>query len=137
TDVRNPLLGPQGAARVFAPQKGASAADVDVLERGLARLAEVAARDAGAAGIAELEGAGAAGGCGFGLALAGAHLRPGAALVCDVTGLDAALAGAGLLLTGEGQIDVQTASGKAPYEVARRARLQDVPCVAVGGRVLD
>jgi len=137
TDVRNPLLGPDGAAAVFAPQKGASAADVAVLERGLARLVEVVARNPGAALLADLDGAGAAGGCGFGLALAGAHLIPGAPLVCDLVGLDAAIAGAGLVLTGEGQIDSQTAAGKAPYEVAHRARLLHVPCVAIGGRVLD
>ena len=136
-DVRNPLLGPGGAAAVFAPQKGASAADVGLLEEALARLVTVAERDCGAAGLAELPGAGAAGGCGFGLALAGARLLPGASLVCDVVGLDAALQGAGLVLTGEGRLDAQTTAGKAPYEVALRAQAHGVPCVAIAGEVLD
>ena len=136
-DVRNPLLGPDGAATVFGPQKGASAADVALLERGLARLAAVAERDCGAAGLATMPGSGAAGGCGFGLALAGAHLRPGAALVCDIVRLDAALERAALVLTGEGRLDAQTASGKGPHEVARRARAAGVTCVAIAGQVID
>jgi glycerate 2-kinase len=138
-DVRNPLLGPNGAAVVFAPQKGASPDEATVLERGLARFLDVAQRDAGpeANALASLEGAGAAGGCGFGLALVGAHLLPGAPLVCDLVALDAALDGTALVLTGEGRLDSQTALGKAPAEVARRAKARGVPCVAVGGRVLD
>lgn len=138
-DVRNPLLGPSGAAAVFAPQKGASPEDVLTLERGLARFLDVAQRDAGprANALAALEGAGAAGGCGFGLALLGARLLPGAPLVCDLVNLDAALDGAALVLTGEGQLDAQTALGKAPSAVARRATARGVPCIAVGGRVLD
>ncbi len=134
-DVRNPLLGVDGAARVFAPQKGASPDDVAVLEDGLRRLAAVAERDAGATGLADLTGAGAAGGCGYGLALIGAALLPGAALVCDLAGLDAALAGSALVLTGEGRLDAQTAFGKAPAEVAERARRAGVPCAAIAGQV--
>jgi glycerate kinase len=95
----------------------------------------VAGRDAGAApDLAARPGAGSAGGCGYGLAaLCGAVLLPGAALVCDTVGLDAALRGADLVLTGEGRLDASTAAGKAPAEVARRARRAGVPCVALAG----
>ncbi len=86
-DIRSPLLGPEGAARMFAAQKGASPAEVERLERALAHLADVA-RDLAGGDVAGLPGAGAAGGCGFGLALIGAHLMPGAALVCDAVGLE-------------------------------------------------
>ncbi|MFN2581645.1 MAG: glycerate kinase [Candidatus Dormibacteria bacterium] len=137
SDVRNPLLGPNGAAYVFAPQKGATAEDVQRLEEGLARLAAVAERDSASGRYASLPGAGAAGGCGFALALIGAHLYPGAALVCDVIGLDALLHGAALVLTGEGQLDQQTASGKAPAEVATRAARAGLRCVAIAGEVID
>ena len=136
-DVRTPLWGPAGAAAVFGPQKGASPGDVALLDRGLARLVEVAEHDPGRAALASLPGAGAAGGCGYGLALAGARLRPGAALVCDVVGLDAALAGAALVLTGEGRLDAQTVAGKAPYEVGRRARGRNLACVAIAATVVE
>ncbi|MBV8194680.1 MAG: glycerate kinase, partial [Candidatus Dormibacteraeota bacterium] len=87
--------------------------------------------------LAELPGAGAAGGCGFGLALIGAQLRSGAALVCDLVGLDTAIAGSRLVLTGEGRLDSQTASGKAPHEVALRARRAGVPCAVIAGDVVE
>jgi glycerate 2-kinase len=135
-DIRSPLLGPEGAARMFAAQKGASPSEVDSLERALDHLASVA-RDLPSGDVAGLPGAGAAGGCGFGLALIGAHLLPGAALICDVIGLDAALAGASVAITGEGRLDGQTRVGKAPAEVAARARRSGIPCVAVCGTVAD
>jgi glycerate kinase len=136
-DVLAPLLGSGGAARVFAPQKGASPADVALLEAGLERWAEVVERDLGVdPGLRELPGAGAGGGCGYGLAaVCGASLVPGASLVCDVVGLDAALHGADLVLTGEGRLDASTAAGKAPAEVARRARRAGVPCIVLAGSV--
>ena len=136
-DVANPLLGPDGAASVFAPQKGASPADVAVLEGGLARFAAIAERDLDAVGLAATPGTGAAGGAAYGLALAGASLLPGAPLICDEVRLDAALQGAALVLTGEGRLDSQTAAGKAPDEVAKRARAAGVPCVAIAGSVVD
>ena len=135
-DIRSPLLGAEGAARMFAAQKGASPAEVERLERALDHLAGVA-RGLPAGDVAGLPGAGAAGGCGFGLALIGARLLPGAALVCDVVGLDAALSAASFALTGEGRLDVQTRVGKAPAEVAARAKRWGVPCVAVCGTVAD
>jgi glycerate 2-kinase len=135
-DIRSPLLGPEGAARMFATQKGASTSEVSRLEGALAHFASVAAV-AGFDGVARIPGAGAAGGCGFGLALLGARLVPGASLVCDLVGLDATLVGADLVITGEGRLDTQTATGKAPAEVALRARRAGVPCVAICGTVLD
>ncbi|MHB8719481.1 MAG: glycerate kinase family protein [Candidatus Dormibacteria bacterium] len=133
-DVASPLLGERGAARQFAPQKGADPADVRLLEAGLSRFAAVAAGSFGADPGAA--GAGAAGGAGFGLACLGAQLLPGAPLVCDEAGLTAsALAAASLVITGEGRLDAQTAEGKAPAEVLKRASLAGVPCAAVCGSV--
>jgi glycerate kinase len=137
-DVANPLAGETGAARVFAPQKGADAAGVELLEAGLLRLAAVLERDAGVSpGLRLLAGSGAAGGAAYGLAVLGATLRPGAALVADAVGLDAAIDGCDLVLTGEGRLDAQTAQGKAPMEVAVRAARRGIACIAVAGEVAD
>jgi glycerate kinase len=135
-DIRSPLLGAQGPALMFAAQKGANPAAIERLERALERLVAVASA-AGHGEAALLPGAGAAGGCGFGLAVIGARLRPGAQLVCDMVGLDAALAGASVAITGEGRLDLQTRTGKAPAEVALRARGLGLPCVAICGIVAD
>ena len=135
-DILSPLLGPQGPARMFAPQKGASADDVLRLERALMHFAAVASAS-GYEDLQSLPGAGAAGGCGFGLAIAGAHLVAGARLVCDLVGLDEALRGATVVITGEGRLDRQTSTGKAPAEVATRAASRGVPCIAIAGSVLD
>jgi len=132
-DVDNPLLGPGGAARVFAPQKGAGPAEVERIEAALARLADVLARDLGV-DVRGLAGGGAAGGLGAGAsALAGARLRPGAEWVLDVLGADALLASADLALTAEGRLDAQSLGGKAPMALARRARRAGVPCVVIPG----
>ncbi|PKW27755.1 glycerate kinase [Phycicoccus duodecadis] len=129
-DVTNPLLGPRGAAAVFGPQKGAGPGDVRRLEAGLATWAEVVG-----GGWAEQPGAGAAGGVGFALmAVLGAQRRPGVDVVLDLASADDLLAGADLVVTGEGSLDGQTASGKAVAGVARRARAAGVPVVAVCGR---
>jgi glycerate kinase len=135
-DVRSPLRGSDGAARVFAAQKGASPAGIERLERALERLAAIVG-DLDRGDLADLPGSGAAGGCGFGLALLGARLVPGAGLICDLVGLDAALSGAAIAITGEGQLDAQTSTGKAPAEVAARAEARGIPAVAICGRVLD
>jgi glycerate kinase len=135
TDVDNPLVGPSGAAAVFGPQKGATPSDVELLDAALRRYAAVLARDLGA-DVADLPGAGGAGGTAAGaVAVLGALLRSGAAMVCDLVGLDDALAGARLAITGEGALDAQTLHGKAPAEVARRARAAGVPCLALAGVV--
>ena len=135
-DIRSPLLGPQGAARMFAPQKGASREDAIRLERALTHLAAVAA-GSGRGDVSGIPGAGAAGGCGFGLALAGARLVPGARAVCDLVGLDNALRAATVAITGEGRLDRQTSTGKAPAEVASRAAARGLPCIAIAGTVVD
>jgi len=132
-DVDNPLLGEQGAARVFAPQKGASPAQVAEIEAGLDNLAARVAQQLGK-DIRNLQGGGAAGGLGAGMvAFLQAELRPGAAVVLELTGFEAALAGASLVLTAEGRLDSQTAHGKAPAEVARLASQQGIPCIAIAG----
>ena len=135
TDVDNPLTGPTGAAAVYGPQKGATPADVRELDAGLARFAAVVRRDLGV----DLQGRpalGAAGGTAAGIAaVLTSSVTPGAALVCDLVRLDDALAGAALAITGEGALDEQTLHGKAPAEVAARARAAGVPCLAVAGVV--
>ncbi len=134
-DVRNPLVGPDGAAHVFGPQKGADPDAVARLDAGLANYARVIARDAGA-DVAGMPGAGAAGGAAAGLvALLGATLTPGAPLVLEAAGLAARLEGASLCITGEGRLDAQTAEGKAPAAVAAACREAGVPCVAVCGEL--
>lgn len=135
-DVDNPLLGPSGAAAVFGPQKGASQADVALLDRALTRWSGLT-RSATGLDVAGVPGAGAAGGTGFAaLAYLGARLVPGIDLVLDLIGFDAALAGAGLVITGEGSLDRQTLGGKAPLGVARAAGRCGVPVVVVAGQVL-
>ncbi|MGH3110460.1 MAG: glycerate kinase [Gaiellaceae bacterium] len=124
-DVRTRLA---DAARVFGPQKGASPADVVVLERRLAAMDAMRP-------FAELPGSGAAGGLGAALASLGAELVPGAPAVLDLVGFDARLAGCDLVVTGEGRVDATTVEGKAPGEVARRAAGAGVRCVVFGGVV--
>lgn len=127
-DVDSPLLGPAGAAAVFGPQKGADPEGVTLLERGLSAWAEVLGGDATA------PGAGAAGGVGFALAAAlDAELLSGAELVLDASGFAAALEGAQLCLTGEGRLDGQTATGKAPWAVAQACRRAGVTPIAIAG----
>ncbi|OLL72430.1 Glycerate kinase [Pseudonocardia sp. Ae168_Ps1] len=137
-DVDNPLLGPDGAAAVYGPQKGADPAQVTALDAALSRWADVVAGAAGRdpAALAGGTGAGAAGGAGLGLtALCGATLRPGLGTVLDLTGFHDALGGAGLVVTGEGRLDGQPLHGKAPAGVAAAARAAGVPVVAVAGEV--
>jgi glycerate 2-kinase len=138
SDVDNPLLGPTGAAEVYGPQKGASLADVQVLERGLSQLVTVLAEELpNVKDAASAPGAGAAGGVGFAaLALLGARPRPGIDLLLELIDFQARLPGADLVVTGEGSLDVQTLHGKAPAGVAAAARAARVPVVAVAGRSL-
>ncbi len=132
-DVTNPLTGPEGASAVYGPQKGADPLTVRLLDRALGRLAEVIERQFGKR-VADVPGAGAAGGTGAGLmAFLDAKLVSGAGLVVDASGFDQALPGAQLVITGEGRADGQTAYGKAPGEVARRAHAAGVPAVLIAG----
>jgi glycerate kinase len=134
-DVDNPLVGPEGAAAVYAPQKGAGPDDVLLLDSALRRYARVLADDLGL-DLAGTPGAGAAGGLGAGaIAFLGAELRPGIELVLELVGFDQAVAGADLVVTGEGKLDAQSLRGKAPVGVARAAGAHGVPVVAVAGAV--
>jgi len=133
SDVTNPLLGPEGAARVFGPQKGATPTQVEQLETGLAHLAGVIRRDLGIR-VASLRGSGAAGGLGAGLvAFCGAVIRSGARVVLDAVRLEEKLADADWVITGEGKLDGQTAFGKAPAVVARVAKRHRVRVIGVAG----
>jgi glycerate kinase len=134
SDVDNPLYGSRGAAYVYAPQKGASADEVRVLDDALRRWAGVVAAAVGV-DHANDAGAGAAGGVGFAaLAVLGATRRPGIEVVLELAGFDRQLAGADLVITGEGTLDEQTLAGKAPAGVAAAARRAGVPVIAVCGR---
>ena len=134
-DVQNPLVGDQGAAAVYGPQKGASPEDVVVLERGLERWAEVVERELGKA-VAALPGAGAAGGLGAAFAAfldAPPHL--GASWLLDAVGFDAALEEADVVVTGEGAWDEQSMMGKVTGEVVERASSRGIPVLVVAGSV--
>ena len=161
SDVDNPLLGPNGAAAVYGPQKGASETDVTTLDAALARWADVVeAAVAASPGFAppggtshpadgvrsaakgcegavrDRPGAGAAGGVGFGaMAVLGAELRSGIGLVLDLVGFAEHLPGTALVVTGEGSLDAQTLSGKTPAGVAAAAVAAGIPVVTVSGRV--
>ncbi len=138
SDVDNPLLGPNGAAAVYGPQKGARPDDVVVLDHALARWADVVGATVGRGDPPwrDRPGAGAAGGVGFAAtAVLGAELRPGIDLVLDLVGFTDHLPGAGLVVTGEGSLDEQTLSGKAPAGVAAVATAAGVPVVTVSGRL--
>ena len=134
-DVRNPLLGPRGATRVYGPQKGLRPGDTSALEDGLRRLADVAVASLGRdhRGVA---GAGAAGGLGFGLlTFCDAALEPGFDLVARLLGLEEAVRAADLVLTGEGSADAQSLEGKAPHGVAALARRHGKPAILIAGSV--
>jgi glycerate 2-kinase len=134
TDVVNPLTGPDGAAEVYGPQKGASPEQIIELASGLRRWAAVVTATTGT-DRSQAPGAGAAGGVGFAaLAVLGARARPGIGLVLDLVDFDAALDGAALVIIGEGSLDTQTLAGKAPVGVARAAARRGIPVVAVAGR---
>lgn len=130
-DVDNPLYGAQGAAHIFAPQKGASPEMVERLDRALCHFAEFVDADA-----AEVAGAGAAGGMGYALhTMLGARMRPGIEIVLALLDFDRRAQGASLVVTGEGSIDAQTLHGKAPAGVLAAAQRLGIPVVALGGRV--
>lgn len=132
-DVTNPLCGPLGASAVYGPQKGASPSDVALLDTALRQFADVVRRDLGR-DVAAIPGAGAAGGLGAGLvAFLGAELAPGVEIVARAVSLDARIAAADLVITGEGRIDAQTGFGKTVAGVAAAARRRGVPAVALCG----
>lgn len=137
SDVDNPLLGATGAAAVFAPQKGAGPADVELLESALMNYSQVLAAEIGAVALTATEapGSGAAGGVGYAvLAALGGERRAGIDVVLEFTGLHTRVAGAALVITGEGCLDRQSLGGKAPVGVARAAARAGVPIIAVCGQ---
>lgn len=136
-DVRNPLLGPEGATRTFGAQKGATREQMKILERSLTRLAEVAAQTFGC-DHRDVPGAGAAGGLGFGLlTFCGATIRSGFEVVAEVIGLRERIERADMIITGEGKLDRQTLAGKAPAGVARLARAVGKPVFAIVGNAAE
>lgn len=136
-DVCNPFFGPEGAACVFAPQKGADPEMVAALDKGLQHLTQVIRQTTGR-DIATLPGAGAAGGMGGTLsALLNAELKPGIDLLLDLTDFDRLIEGADLIITGEGKSDRQTVMGKVPSGILKRAERQSIPVVLVSGSIED
>ncbi len=134
-DVDNPLTGPNGAAAVFGPQKGAAPDEVSRLDRNLAHYAKLIARDLGVQ-VDRLAGAGAAGGLGAGLvAFLGAKLVPGIEMVMAASELEEKLQNCDLVITGEGKLDGQSARGKTPVGVARLAAKARIPVLAIGGAI--
>ncbi len=133
-DVKNPLLGENGATRVFGPQKRANKSDIDILERALTRLADVVAHEFGF-DYRDVAGAGAAGGLGFGLlSFCDAKINPGFEVVAETVGLEDKIKNADVVITGEGSLDRQTLEGKTPAGVARLARKLGKPVFAIVGR---
>lgn len=135
TDVTSPLLGPAGATRLFAPQKGATPAQLDGLEAAMAHWADLVEARRGVA-VRDLPGAGAAGGLGFALLALGATRVAGASVVADAVGLEALIPTCDLVVTGEGRLDGSSLRGKVVHAVAEAALAAGVPCVAVAGEVL-
>lgn len=130
-DVTNPLFGPNGAAHIFAPQKGASPEDVEFLDTAAKKFAALSSEH-----NAGLPGAGAAGGLGFALKeFLEAALVPGIDFVLDAVGLEGEIRDAELVITGEGRLDGQSVMGKAPSGVARRAKKYGVPVLALAGSI--
>lgn len=134
-DVTNPLYGPNGAAHVFAPQKGATSEMVEQLDLGLRNFARVV-REFNGCEVDFVEGAGAAGGLGAGfVGVLGAKLQRGIDMVMETLHFEEVLRGSDLVITGEGCIDFQTVMGKAPSGVLHAASEQGIPAIAIGGGV--
>ncbi|KAA0983371.1 glycerate kinase [Pseudomonas sp. ANT_J28] len=132
-DVNNPLCGPHGASAIFGPQKGASPEQVQQLDRALGHFAERCAQVLNK-DVRDEPGSGAAGGLGFAAkAFLGAQFKAGVEVVAELVGLDDAVKGADLVITGEGRFDAQTLRGKTPFGVARIARQHGVPVIVLAG----
>jgi len=134
SDVDNPLCGKRGATAIFGPQKGVRPESVPTIDARLEHFANLSEAAVGRS-AKDLPGAGAAGGLGFALLLAGGELRSGAEVVADLLGLDAALEGADWLITGEGRTDRQTLLGKAPLVAAQHATAHGVPATLISGAI--
>ncbi|MBQ8523141.1 MAG: glycerate kinase [Clostridia bacterium] len=137
-DVTNPLLGDNGCSAVFAPQKGASAEDIPVMDAYLKGYAELTQRDVNEGADACFPGAGAAGGLGFALKYyLNATLERGCPMIMRETGVEDSIAEADLVITGEGRLDAQSVMGKVPQSVAEIAKKHGVPVIALGGGIGD
>ena len=135
TDVKNPLCGKNGAAHVFAPQKGATPEMVEELDRQAKEFAEESARHFGY-DLQNMPGAGAAGGLGYAfMQYLGAECKSGIELLLDIAKFDEKLHGAQLVITGEGSADSQTLMGKLPMGILQRAKQQDIPTMLIAGRI--
>jgi glycerate kinase len=135
SDVQNPLLGPNGATYIYGPQKGVTPEMLELLEENMTAWANLIQQTNGAK-VHELAGAGAAGGlCGAFLAFFPTTIKRGIDVVIQYTGIHTHLDGADLVITGEGQIDAQTASGKTPMGIAQEAQKYNVPTIALAGSV--
>jgi glycerate 2-kinase len=135
SDVENPLIGPHGASHVFGPQKGATPETVEILDACLANYADEVEKITGVH-LHDLPGAGAAGGIGGAFqSFFPSKMRRGIDVVIEHTGLQKALEGADLVLTGEGQVDFQTASGKTPMGVAQASKSQNIPTIILAGSI--
>lgn len=136
-DVNNPLCGAHGASAIFGPQKGASPAQVQQLDAALGHFADHCAKVL-PKDVRDEPGSGAAGGLGFAAkAFLGAQFRAGVEVVAELVGLDVAVRGADLVITGEGRFDAQTLRGKTPFGVARIARRHKVPVIVLAGTLGD
>jgi glycerate kinase len=136
-DVNNPLCGPHGASAIFGPQKGASPAQVEQLDKALGHFAGHCATALNN-DVRDEPGSGAAGGLGFAAkAFLGAQFKAGVEVVAELVGLAEAVAGADLLITGEGRFDAQTLRGKTPFGVARVASQHGVPVIVIAGTLGD
>lgn len=136
-DVRNPFCGIEGAAHVFARQKGADDAMIEELDKGMHSLAKVIYRVTGK-DISNTPGAGAAGGMGGGLlAFLNAELKPGAELLLEATRFQEEISGADWIITGEGKVDRQTLQGKVPYSILKAAQAQNIPVIVIAGSIED
>lgn len=132
-DVNNPLCGPHGASAIFGPQKGAGPEQVALLDAALGHFADLCAQVL-PADVRDQPGSGAAGGLGFAAkAFLGAQFRPGVEVVAELVGLDLAVQGADLVITGEGRFDAQTLRGKTPFGVASIAQRHGVPVIVIAG----
>ncbi|MDY4011819.1 MAG: glycerate kinase [Fusobacterium gastrosuis] len=133
-DVTNPLTGENGASHIFGKQKGATPEMIKVLDRNLLLYSKIIEKDLGIK-VDDIPGSGAAGGLGAGLLALGANLKKGIDIVIEASELEKKIAGANIVITGEGSIDGQTRFGKTPYGVAMAAKKQGIPTITLAGNV--
>lgn len=136
-DVKNPLYGPEGAAHIFGPQKGATPEMVEQLDKGLKHIAEIVLYTL-QTDINQIEGAGAAGGLGAAFSsFLHADLQSGIELVMEIIEMEKSMQGADFVITGEGKLDGQTSMGKAPLGVAELAQMHNIPVIALAGGITE